>query len=78
MEGFLWIYRYYQSGSSWVYLTNAGAGYTTIDPEQYSNNGTLSGVANNSWSIQRVFWFPNSVTKAIVVYYGNTVYTTTG
>jgi hypothetical protein len=70
------IYRYYQSGSSWVYLTNAGAGYTTIDPEQYSNNGTLSGVANNSWSIQRVFYFPNSVAKAIVVYYGNTVYST--
>jgi hypothetical protein len=70
------IFRYYQSGSSWVYLTNAGAGYTAIDPTQYSNNGTLSGVANGEWSIQRVFWFPNSVTKAIVVYYGNTVFAT--
>jgi hypothetical protein len=70
------IFRYYQSGSSWVYLTNAGAGYTTIDPSQYSNNGTLSSVGAGNWSIQRVFYFPNSVTKAIVVYYGNSIYPT--
>lgn len=70
------IFRYYQSGSSWVYLTNGGAGYTTIDPTQYSNNGTLTGVGGSNWSIQRVFYFPNSVTKAIVVYYGNAVYPT--
>ena len=70
------IFRYYQSGSSWVYLTNAAAGYTAIDPRQYSNNGVLSNVGNGEWSIQRVFWFPNSVTKAIVVYYGNVKYDT--
>ncbi len=73
------IFRYYQSGSSWVYLTNAGAGYATIDPTQYSNNGVLTAVpapVNSRWTIQRVFWFPNSVTKAIVVYYGNAVYLT--
>lgn len=70
------IFRYYQSGSSWVYLTNAGAGYATIDPSQYSNNGTLASVGGGNWSIQRVFYFPNSVTKAIVVYYGNAVYPT--
>jgi hypothetical protein len=70
------IFRYYQSGSSWVYLTNAGAGYTTIDPGQYSNNGVLATVQPNDWSIQRVFWFPNSVAKAIVVYYGNQSYST--
>ena len=72
------IFRYYQSGSSWVYLTNAGAGFATIDPTQYSNNGVLTLVPSpvgSRWTIQRVFWFPNSVTKAIVVYYGNTVYT---
>jgi len=70
------IFRYYQSGSSWGYLTNAGAGYTTIDPANYSNNGILTTVQPNDWSIQRVFWFPNSVTKAIVVYYGNQSYST--
>jgi cytoskeletal protein CcmA (bactofilin family) len=69
------IWRYRQSGSAWVYDTNNGTGYATIDPGQYSNNGTLSNVANNRWSIQRVFWFPNSVTKSIVVYYGNAIYT---
>jgi hypothetical protein len=71
------IFRYYQSGSTWVYLSNAGAGYTTIDPTKYSNNGTLTAIpspAGSNWSIQRVFWFPNSVTKAIVVYYGNNYY----
>ena len=70
------IFRYYQSGSTWVYLTNAGAGYSTIDPTNYSNNGTLTGVGAGNWSIQRVFWYPNSVTKAIVVYYGNASYPT--
>ena len=74
------IFRYYQSGSTWVYLTNAGTGYATIDPTQYSNNGVLTPVpgtgANRQWSNQRCFWYPNSVTKAIVVYYGNATYTT--
>ena len=70
------IFRYRQSGSTWVYDTNGGAGYTTINPGQYSNNGTLTTVQPNDWSIQRVFWFPNSVIKAIVVYYGNQSYST--
>jgi hypothetical protein len=38
------IFRYRQSGSTWVYDTNAGAGYATIDPTQYSNNGVLTAV----------------------------------
>jgi hypothetical protein len=74
------IFRYRQSGSDWVYDTNGGAGYTSIDPTQYSNNGVLTAVpgtgANRQYSIQRVFWYPNSVTKAIVVYYGNATYPT--
>jgi hypothetical protein len=70
------IFRYRQSGSNWVYDTNAGAGYTAIDPGNYSNNGVLTTVQPNDWSIQRVFWFPNSVVKAIVVYYGNASYST--
>ena len=70
------IFKYRQSGSAWVYDTNSGAGYGAIDPSQYSNNGTLSTVSPGDWSIQRVFWFPNSVSKAIVVYYGNATYAT--
>ena len=70
------IFRYRQSGSTWVYDTNAGAGYAAINPGQYSNNGVLTTVQPNDWSIQRVFWFPNSVVKAIVVYYGNASYST--
>jgi hypothetical protein len=72
------IFRYRQSGSTWVYDTNGGAGYTTIDPTQYSNSGVLTAVpgtgTNREFSIQRVFYFPNSVVKAIVVYYGNATY----
>jgi len=70
------IFRYYQSGSQWVYNTNNGAGYPTIDPVNYSNNGTLNTVGNSNYSIQRVYWYPNSTTKAIVVYYGNAIYGT--
>jgi hypothetical protein len=70
------IFRYRQSGSQYVYDTNAGAGYQVIDSLNYSNNGVLTSVGAGNFSIQRVFWFPNSVAKAIVVYYGNAVYTT--
>jgi hypothetical protein len=72
------IFRYYQSGSNWQshwgYNTNGGAGFTDINPTQYSNAGTLTSVGSNKWSIQRVFYFPNSATKALFVYYGNAEY----
>ncbi len=73
------IFRYYQSGSSFIQDTNGGLGYTEIDPTQYNNGGTLTTVIGNNpnnslWSIQRVFWYPNSATKGIVVYYGNAQY----
>jgi hypothetical protein len=75
------IFRYYQSGSGFVQDTNAGVGYTQINPNQYNNNGVLTTLTgnnpnNNYWSIQRVFWYPNSATQAIVVYYGNQEYQT--
>jgi hypothetical protein len=70
------IFRYHQSGSTWVYNTNGGAGFATIDPTKYSNNGVLTNVGGGNWTIQRCFYFPNSVTKAIVVYYGNARYGT--
>jgi hypothetical protein len=70
------IFRYHQSGSTWVYDTNGGPGFATIDPTKYSNNGVLTNVGGGNWTIQRCFYFPNSVTKAIVVYYGNARYGT--
>jgi uncharacterized protein YbaP (TraB family) len=73
------IYRYYQvSGSTFVQDTNNGIGYTTIDPTNYNVNGTLTPVpgtgSNKKWTLQRVYWYPNSATKGIVVYYGNAYY----
>jgi len=70
------IFRYYQSGSSFVQDTNGGLGYTVIDPTQYNpgNGGVLAPVAGGQYTVQRVFWYPNSTTKAVVVYYGNTTY----
>jgi hypothetical protein len=68
------IYRYRQSGSEWAYDTNNAAGYPTIDPANYSLNGVLTPVPTNNWTIQRVFYFPNSATKAFYIYYGNAAY----
>lgn len=74
------IFRYYQSGSAFVQDTNGGVGYTVIDPGNYNpgGSGSLTPVpgtgVNREWSIQRIFWYPNSATKGIVVYYGNQTY----
>jgi len=73
------IYRYYISGSTPVIDTGvSAAGYTTIDNTQYVNTttGNLATVGNSNWSIQRVFWIPNSPTNAFIVYYGNAKYST--
>jgi hypothetical protein len=72
------IYRYYQSGSDWIYNTNNGAGYAALDPVNYNPGGlgVLDTVGTSNYSLQRVYWYPNSVTKAIVVYYGNDRYGT--
>ena len=78
------IYRYYLSGSTPVIDTGeASAGYTVIDPTKYvdTTTGNLTPVyGNNSnqwyWTIQRVFWVPNSPTNAFIVYYGNAQYAT--
>jgi hypothetical protein len=70
------IFRYYQvSGTTFVQDTNGGNGYSGIDPTKYVLNGVLTNVGGD-YSIQRVFWYPNSVTKGIVVYYGNATYGT--
>jgi hypothetical protein len=72
------IFRYYQSGSDWTYNTNNGAGYAPLDPVNYNPGGlgVLATVGTSNYSLQRVFWYPNSTTKAIVVYYGNERYGT--
>ena len=75
------IFRYYQvSGTTFVQDTNNASGYTTLDVTHYNNNGTLTDVPGNNvnnyeWTIQRIFWYPNSATKGIVAYYGNRTYT---
>jgi hypothetical protein len=69
------IYRYYVSGSTPVINTGvANAGFTGIDPSKYNNNGTLASVPGGKYTIQRVFWIPNSPTNAFLVYYGNDTY----
>ena len=72
------MWRYYDSSSytEWVYDTNGGAGYPTLDPTLYNpgGSGSLATVGASNYSLQRVFWFPNSVSKAFVVYYGNARY----
>jgi hypothetical protein len=76
------IYRYYLSGSTPIIDTGINnAGYTTLDNKKYVNltNGqlvTIGGSGNNHFTIQRIFWVPNSPTNAFIAYYGNGVYTT--
>ena len=69
------IFREYVTGSGYLVDTGiANAGYTTIDPTKYNNNGTLASVTGGKFTIQRVYWFPNAVTRALYVYYGNATY----
>jgi len=69
------IYRAYVSGSTLRLDTGVNnAGYTTINPAQYNNNGTLASVGASDASIQRVYWYPNTVSRAFTVYYGSDTY----
>lgn len=71
------IYRYYLSGSVPIIDTGVGgAGYTAIDNRKYYNTATglLDTVSGGKYSLQRVFWVPNSPTQAFIVYYGNAIY----
>ncbi len=45
---------------------------TTIDPDQYDNNGTLTAVPNNNFTIQTIFFFPQSSTETIA--YGQSLF----
>ena len=71
------IYRYHISGSTAIIDTGVGgAGYTAIDNTKYYNTATglLATVSGGKYSLQRVFWVPNSPTQAFIVYYGNAIY----
>ena len=72
------IFRYYQSGSSFVQDTNNALGYTGIDTTQFNLNGVgiLTGVSPSKFYVHRIFWYPNSATKGIVDYYGLSEYST--
>ena len=70
------IFREYVSGSTAVILNNGNAGYADIDPAQYWNGSALAAVGGGQYSIQRVYWFPNSVNRAFFVYYGTATYAT--
>jgi len=50
-----------------------GAGYTSIDPTKYDDNGTLTTTSSGQYSVQRLFHFPNN-TNVIVSYYGKAEY----
>ena len=66
------IFRYYQSGSAFVQDTNNALGFTGIDVTKYNLNGSgsLVNTSGGKYYAYRVFWYPNSATKGIVVYYG--------
>ena len=74
------IYRYHLSGSTPIIDTGiSNAGYSVLDNKKYVNTTTgqlvtVSGGGNNQFTIQRIFWFPNSPTNAFIAYYGNGVY----
>lgn len=69
------IYRAYVSGSTLRLDTNTNnTGYTTIDPTKYNNNGVTGSVGASDASIQRVYWYPNSTSRAFTVYYGSATY----
>lgn len=73
------IYYQYVSGSTTIIDSGVGnAGYSAIIPNKYVVNGILTTISptNNKFTIQRIYWFPRSSTRALYAYYGNTIYST--
>jgi len=71
------IYREYvnSSGVPVIDTGAGGAGYAAIDVTNYNNAGTLTVIGSgNNFTIQRLYWFPNSVNRAIFAYYGGVIY----
>jgi hypothetical protein len=63
--------RVYKDGAGgFVFDTNGGVFYTSIDPTKYDDgDGTLAIVNNNQWTVQRLYVFPNNPDD-IICYYG--------
>jgi len=72
------IFYSWVSGSTVNIDTNGGAGYTALIPNRYNLNGTVTTITptNKKYTVQRIYWFPKSVTRALFAYYGSTIYTT--
>ena len=71
------FYEYVNAAGDDVILNNGNVGYTAVDFANYNNAGTLTTVGTgNKFTIQRVYWFPNSANRAFFVYYGNVIYST--
>jgi len=69
------VFHRYSSTASGFTKDNgvAGAGFASIDPSKYDNNGTLATVSGGNYSVQRLYHFPNN-TNVIVAYYGKNEY----
>ena len=69
------VFHRYSSTASGFTKDNgvAGAGFASIDPSKYDNNGTLATVSGGNYSVQRLYHFPNN-TNVIVAYYGKDEY----
>lgn len=48
----------------------------TIDPDNYDDDGTITALSNNRWTIQRVYFFGQTPSTAIM--YGQNVYNSQG
>ena len=69
------VFHRYSSTSTGFTKDNGvgGAGFTSIDPSKYDNNGTITTVSGGNYSVQRLYHFPNN-TSVIVAYYGKEEY----
>lgn len=69
------VFHRYSSASSGFTKDDGpnGAGYASIDPSKYDDNGTITTTSSGQYSVQRLFHFPNN-TNVIVAYYGKAEY----
>jgi hypothetical protein len=67
------FYRYYRGATAGTFITVPNE--TAIDPTKYDNGtGTLATVPGGKYTIQRLFYYPNTPTL-LGVYYGRAEYT---
>lgn len=63
----------YQDGSGgFTYDNNSGSNYAEVIPGFYDDGGILTALTSSEWSVQRVFYFPNS--NEIEIYFGQYKY----